>query len=1215
MKHRFRTWLVAAAATLTAVTAQAQIPNFRTLSGSGSRLDTVGILAQLNNPMGAALSTDSQYVYWVDNGRHVLRRVHVGTRRTETVAGIGHNNNNSVQTGPSLSSALNNPQAVAVVGDSIAYVTNYGIQGGNFGEAALAMVNLKAGSTRKLSLGALEYREMTSLAVLPGTVTDTVYYGAIYGSTGGVQMAIISKPSGVMVTGTNLIPSFVASTAPNGITRVGGIVVLGDSLYAGDNRGNIFKFGKTGGFRLFRTGLGNISSLAVLNDTTLLAINPSTGSLNAIDARTGLGTFITSSLVNPTSLVVTDSVVFVTEGSAQRMRYLTRPNLTNASAFVGRNLVPVNGDSLISSYGQTFDVAIGENNTLYVADRSNNLIRRVNKLTGASSTLRTVSGIHDIVYKDSVLYYTENSRNSVFRISSLNLRTGRVQFLAGAAGLSGPAGTQVDGDSATSRLKYPQGLVIDKSGRNLYFGSSGGQNEGGHAIRRVNIATKSTVTVAGSVTPAFGLVDGVGNNARMQDPLDMAIYGDTVIYFLDNGNDRIRKLDLRSFTVTTVAGRGTDVRTPLDNVVGNQAQLANLRNAVADTINNAMLFTDGNRLRRIQLSGTFPVRTVAGDDNSGSINGLGTLARFFTPRGMALDSGNTALYMADAENYTIRKANFIVNTAPTFANAGNVTALENSDLNTRTGWANSILGGSNPEEAQQQVRFFVTGNDNAALFSSQPRVDSLGTLFFRPAVNRFGVATISLIGRDNGGVDGGGVDSSSRVTFTITIDSVNSAPVYTTTVANRTITTNTGVAQVNINNWATAIAASGAPNFEQWQTMQFRFRTKRPELYTTLPSVAISGTNGALSFVPSRVNAGRDTLTVIIQDNGGTTNGGVDTTLGSLIVIVNPYTNVRPAFTVSAANSSLTYPTLINGPATTVNNWATAINAGPTAEAWQTLEFRIVSKVPSMYTSLPVAAITGSGATRTAGLTFTLSGEPGVDTLRVILKDNGGIAFNGVDTLERQLIIRVNPNAAPTFNVTAANLNLRYPASSTQAVNLTNWATTVTPGPAVENPQTLAFTVTSKNAALYTVAPAVNIVGTTTRTGTLAFTLSGVNGRDTLSVSLKDNGGILGGGVDTLVRVVFLEVGPVSLQDQLPAAALRAYPIPVADLLNLDLSGMPTQELVTGVLRNAAGQTVWSASLAPEAHQQLSMSEMPAGMYYLVLTQGGRSITQKVVKR
>lgn len=1216
--NRFRKLIAAATLMLVGQLGNAQLLNFRTLTGFGSQLDSVGAIAQLNQPRHLSLSIDKSRLIFAEAGRQsiggfdAVRAAELATRRTRKLAGSIYNTN-SLTGGAAFNANFNTPQAAVSVGDSLVYITNAGQSAGNFGFGGLSVLNLKTNTVTVINLNGAPNQNCAAIAVSPGLTFDTLYYTNNYGSSGGLNMVLVNKTTFAVSTRQVLIPT--QSASPDGLGRGEGVVVVGDSIYVADyNRGRIYVTGlSVPSYRVLATNLGSPYGLTRLDDTTLLATDYTNNRINAIDIRTGISRVFATGLNRPYGISVKDTMIYVSESESNRIRTarLAAPN--NWSVFVGNGLQFVNGRVDVASFTSPGNGSLGANNTLYIGDRNSGQIRAVNLDSGAVRAVVNVSSIRDVVFKDSVLYYVQNARNGIFRISSYNLRTGRSSVLAGQA-FTGPAGAQVDGDSATSQLKYPQGLVIDASGRNLYFASgTANNNEGGFAIRRVNLATKITTTIAGPTTPTPGYLDGVGAAARIGAVSDMTILGDTVIYFVDQTNYRIRKIDLRSFEVTTIAGAGGQTQNPADNANGILARFANVKGIVADTVNNTLYVTDNNLVRRIRLSGTREVRTVGGSTNLGMRDGLGTAAQFANPYGLVLDSGSRALYVLDIENARIRKATFFVNTAPSYAMGPDTSALENSSLVTINNWATNISGGSNPEEATQLVRFRVS-NNNPALFLVQPRVDSLGRLIFRPAINRYGVARVSIRAFDNGGTEAGGVDTTSTTFFNIRIDSVNSAPVFTLSAANRNITANTGVASYNNATWATAVAASGAPNFEQWQTLQFSFRTKRPELYTVLPTAVVTGTGASLTFVPSRILAGNDTLTVVLKDNGGIALGGVDTVVTTLIIRITPYVNQRPAFTVSAANSNLQYPALTTNTATTVTGFATAISVGPSAESWQTPNISIRSFNPSIYDVLPAGVIVGSGTSRTANLTFTLNGNPGVDTLYVIIKDDGGAAFGGVDSLLRKTVIRVTPNAAPTFTVSTANTTLNYPQNSTQSVNITNWATAVTAGPALENPQTLTFIVRSRNLALYSTPPSVAVVGTTTRTGTLSFSLAGVNGRDTLDVILKDNGGILGGGVDTLVRQVFVNVGQVSLAELLPASDISIYPVPVRDVLTLDLTALANQNTVNVRLTTMTGQTLTEMQINPTERSTMDVSGLANGVYLLHLSQDGKHLVKRISK-
>ncbi len=125
-----------------------------------------------------------------------------------------------------------------------------------------------------------------------------------------------------------------------------------------------------------------------------------------------------------------------------------------------------------------------------------------------------------------------------------------------------------------------------------------------------------------------------------------------------------------------------------------------------------------------------------------------------------------------------------VNDRPSFATGTSYdTTLETAEDSGAVVIANFIdpaslfQGGEAGGDELDQMLSFQATNDNAALFSSQPTVTKFGTLSYTPAANACGTATVTLILRDDGGTANGGQNQSAPLTFTITINPVNDAPV------------------------------------------------------------------------------------------------------------------------------------------------------------------------------------------------------------------------------------------------------------------------------------------------------------------------------------------------------------------------------------------------------------------------------------------------------
>ncbi|MFO1349394.1 MAG: Ig-like domain-containing protein [Gammaproteobacteria bacterium] len=210
-----------------------------------------------------------------------------------------------------------------------------------------------------------------------------------------------------------------------------------------------------------------------------------------------------------------------------------------------------------------------------------------------------------------------------------------------------------------------------------------------------------------------------------------------------------------------------------------------------------------------------------------------------------------------------------VNDAPSFTKGPNPAVNEDAGAQSLPNWATALSAGP-ADEAGQTLSFQVTGNTNAALFSVLPAVSPTGTLTYTPAANANGSATISLVIKDNGGTVNGGVDTSAVQTFTITVNPVNDAPSFTKG-PNQTVNINAG--PQSIANWATALS-KGPPN-EASQTLSFQVTNNTNiALFSVAPALSPTGT---LSYTSATNANGTATISLVIKDNGGTANGGVDT--------------------------------------------------------------------------------------------------------------------------------------------------------------------------------------------------------------------------------------------------------------------------------------------------------------------------------------------------
>jgi hypothetical protein len=145
---------------------------------------------------------------------------------------------------------------------------------------------------------------------------------------------------------------------------------------------------------------------------------------------------------------------------------------------------------------------------------------------------------------------------------------------------------------------------------------------------------------------------------------------------------------------------------------------------------------------------------------------------------------------------------------------------------------------------------------------------------------------------------------------------------------------NEDAAAQTVPNWATAI--STGPADESGQTVTFNITNNtNAALFSAGPAVSPTGT---LTYTPAANANGSATITINLQDNGGTANGGVDTSASQTFTITVNSLNDVPSFT-KGADQTLNE----DAGAQSVPNWATAISAGPADESGQTLTFQVTN--------------------------------------------------------------------------------------------------------------------------------------------------------------------------------------------------------------------------------------------------------------------------------
>lgn len=217
----------------------------------------------------------------------------------------------------------------------------------------------------------------------------------------------------------------------------------------------------------------------------------------------------------------------------------------------------------------------------------------------------------------------------------------------------GEPGT-ADGDYETARFRSPQGMALDTAHHCLYVADTGN-----HLLRRIELDTQTVTTVAGTG------VQGLGRNASgpalatpLNSPWDICLLNNQV-YIAMAGLHQIWVYRPADETVAVFAGSGREHRTD-----GSAAQAAFAQPSGIATDGTHLYIADSeiSCVREIDLSGPDPkVRTLAGGDlfQFGDRDGRGDMARMQHPLGIAWlpmrAPGGGTLYVADTYNHKVRR--------------------------------------------------------------------------------------------------------------------------------------------------------------------------------------------------------------------------------------------------------------------------------------------------------------------------------------------------------------------------------------------------------------------------------------------------------------------------------------------------------------------------------------------------------------------------------
>lgn len=167
-----------------------------------------------------------------------------------------------------------------------------------------------------------------------------------------------------------------------------------------------------------------------------------------------------------------------------------------------------------------------------------------------------------------------------------------------------------------------------------------------------------------------------------------------------------------------------------------------------------------------------------------------------------------------------------------------------------------------------------------------------GRLTFLTATDFTASVSLTVTIDDAGASGEDGITNVGRTNLAISVTPVNDAPFFT---KGPDQTVGEGAGPQTVVGWATDIGPG--PVDESKQTLTFELIQTNSALFATPPALSPAGT---LTYTPAANAIGTAAVTVVLRDNGGTANGGVDASTDTFLVTVTPV-NEPPILTAIPA--------------------------------------------------------------------------------------------------------------------------------------------------------------------------------------------------------------------------------------------------------------------------------------------------------------------------
>lgn len=679
-------------------------------------LDGIGTVAKFDGPQGITVDAAGT-IYVADTNNHRIRKI-TSAGVVSTFAGSGLTGFNTVggsADGISTVASFNKPQGITIDAAGTIYVADSGNN---------------------------KIRKITSAGVV-----TTLAGSGIYATTDGLGTAasFINPKSLAVDTAGNVYVAAgccdIRKITPQGLVST---LALSASFYG------------LSGITIDSSGY-----LYVLAENTISKISPSgvatvfAGS-GVQGSANGLGT--AASFNMPQGIAVDAAgTIYVSDTFNQKIRKISSGAMVSTLAGSG-TFGNDNGAGSTSSFFLAYGVAVDMSGNVYVADASNNNIRKIIQQPEYTispvlpiglffnTTNGTISGTPEVTSPATnytvTAYNNSGNSSTTVSIATISANLAAISFSSGAlnesfmsattsytamVGTSSITATALDA-TATIKIRInnnPVYSIIPNGSASGTLALNLGTNTINLKVTAIDgvttktysiIATKilapaisypspqtyaggtaiaplapsntgggvyygQVTTFAGDINSNVsygGPIEGmIGTAANLDLPSGVAVDASDNVYVSDYGHNTIQKISPKG-VVTTLAGVSNIYQLGVSSDIahdgiGTQARFNTPKGVAVDASGNVYVADSwNNKIRKISPLGM--VTTIAGSGTQGNADGAGTAASFYWPEGVAV-AASGSIYVTDTHNFKIRK----------ITTAGIVSTFAGSGIQANTG--------------------------------------------------------------------------------------------------------------------------------------------------------------------------------------------------------------------------------------------------------------------------------------------------------------------------------------------------------------------------------------------------------------------------------------------------------------------------------------------------------------------------------------------------